>query len=525
VDSPISSATVAGARLEDWVLEFGIVYEKQLSRESVPETWLGFVQQAGEVAECIRTQDLFECLGKIAKSFCWLCCFVRRCGLESTQSAYRLSHSFSEIVLSKYPRRCPRCGFCPCACYNSHAEGFSQSSSRNSWDAHVEHPTIKEKEFTVDRFVEMFESIYGLAHEGLSLENIGFHLYEEVGEVTNAIRLLSREAQFNGPAGQLGLESEIADTFSWLCMLYVKLRKTLGRDTNSVEMFESHLIRSNVRSFLFSHIVWTVYADGEKHVHCPACGHRPCIERVPESAAKTVTLPKRKSLVIAIDGPSGSGKSTIAKRVAQKLQLRYVNTGAMYRAVALLALREKLQLEDETSLAQLLERADMEVIWVGDEMHLLVDGEDMTSLIRTPEIDSAVRKVAALPVTRAKLLALQRNIAQKGGVAMEGRDIGTVVFPEADLKIFLDAAPEVRAERRWKEHRGKGETMTLAEVLEEVRERDKHDRERKVSPLVRAADAVLVDNTAMDAEETARVIVMLAREREKELAKAAGREA
>ena len=108
---------------------------------------------------------------------------------------------------------------------------------------------------------------------------------------------------------------------------------------------------------------------------------------------------------------------------------------------------------------------------------------------------------------------------------MEGRDIGTVVFPRAELKIFLEASPEVRAERRWKEHREKGETMTLAQVLEEVRERDRRDRERKVSPLVRASDAVLVDNTAMDVEETARLVVMLAREREKELSKAAGREA
>jgi len=108
---------------------------------------------------------------------------------------------------------------------------------------------------------------------------------------------------------------------------------------------------------------------------------------------------------------------------------------------------------------------------------------------------------------------------------MEGRDIGTVVFPRAELKIFLEASPEVRAERRWKEHQEKGETMTLAQVLEEVRERDRRDRERKVSPLVRAADAVLVDNTAMDVEETARLVVMLAREREKELSMAAGREA
>ena len=126
---------------------------------------------------------------------------------------------------------------------------------------------------------------------------------------------------------------------------------------------------------------------------------------------------------------------------------------------------------------------------------------------------------------RAVLVAEQQRAGAGGGVVMEGRDIGTVVFPDAELKIFLEASPEVRAERRWKEHQEKGEPMTLAQVLEEVRERDKRDRERKVSPLVRAADAVLVDNTAMDAAETARLIVMLAHERERELATAAGSEA
>ena len=125
---------------------------------------------------------------------------------------------------------------------------------------------------------------------------------------------------------------------------------------------------------------------------------------------------------------------------------------------------------------------------------------------------------------RAVLVAEQQRAGAGGGIVMEGRDIGTVVFPQAELKIFLDATPEVRAERRWKEHREKGEAMTVEEVLDEVHERDKRDRERKVSPLVRAADAVLVDNTGMNVEETARLVVMLAREREKEVARAAGKE-
>ena len=147
----------------------------------------------------------------------------------------------------------------------------------------------------------------------------------------------------------------------------------------------------------------------------------------------------------------------------------------------------------------------------------------MTQEIRSSEVAQAASRLATIAPVRAVLVAEQQRAGHGGAVVMEGRDIGTVVFPNAELKIFLEASPEVRAERRWKEHQEKGEPMTLPQVLEEVRERDKRDRERKVSPLVRASDAVLVDNTAMDAAETARLIVMLAREREKELASAAGR--
>jgi CMP/dCMP kinase len=139
-------------------------------------------------------------------------------------------------------------------------------------------------------------------------------------------------------------------------------------------------------------------------------------------------------------------------------------------------------------------------------------------------VAQAASRLATIAGVREILVAEQQRAGAGGGVVMEGRDIGTVVFPRAELKIFLEASPEVRAERRWKEHQEKGETLTLAQVLEEVRERDRRDRERKVSPLVRAADAVLVDNTAMDVEETARLVVMLAHERERELVKAAGRE-
>jgi len=150
-----------------------------------------------------------------------------------------------------------------------------------------------------------------------------------------------------------------------------------------------------------------------------------------------------------------------------------------------------------------------------------VDGAEVTQEIRTGEVAKAASQLATIAEVREVLVAEQQRAGAGGGVVMEGRDIGTVVLPRAELKIFLEASPEVRAERRWKEHQEKGDAVTLPEVLDEVKQRDQRDRERKVSPLVRAADAVLVDNTAMDVEETARLVVMLAREREKELAQAA----
>ncbi len=158
----------------------------------------------------------------------------------------------------------------------------------------------------------------------------------------------------------------------------------------------------------------------------------------------------------------------------------------------------------------------------GSKNDVFLDGVDVTDAIRTGEVAQAASRLATIAGVRHVLVAEQQRAGAGGGVVMEGRDIGTVVFPNAELKIFLDASPEVRAERRWKEHQEKGDTLTISRCLEEVRERDKRDRERKVSPLVRADDAIIVDNTAMDVEETARLIVMLAREREKDLVAARG---
>jgi cytidylate kinase len=231
-------------------------------------------------------------------------------------------------------------------------------------------------------------------------------------------------------------------------------------------------------------------------------------------------------LTIAIDGPAGSGKSTVARRVAALLGYLYLDSGAMYRAVALKSLERKIALENEAALEALARETHIELKaptaeqeTAGLKNRVFLDGREVTQEIRTPEVAQAASRLATIAGVREVLVAEQQRAGQGGGVVMEGRDIGTVVFPMAELKIFLEASPETRAERRWKEHQEKDEEMTLLEVLKEVKERDKRDRERKVSPLVKANDAVLVDNTAMGIEETARLIVFLAEERNAELKK------
>ena len=217
-------------------------------------------------------------------------------------------------------------------------------------------------------------------------------------------------------------------------------------------------------------------------------------------------------LVIAIDGPVGSGKSTAARRVAELLGYTYIDTGAMYRAVALKALRQKLSLDANDELVALAGATRIDLRAQDDGQSVLLDGEDVTKEIRTPEVSQEASKIAVIEGVRRVLVAEQRRAGAKGGVVMEGRDIGSVVFPEAELKIFLTASDETRAQRRWREHQQKGDAIDLAKTLEEIRERDRRDAGREHSPLVRAEGAVLVDSTAMEAEEVARLIAMLARE-------------
>ncbi|MGD0957443.1 MAG: (d)CMP kinase [Candidatus Acidiferrales bacterium] len=219
-----------------------------------------------------------------------------------------------------------------------------------------------------------------------------------------------------------------------------------------------------------------------------------------------------KKLIIAIDGPVGSGKSTLARRVAELMGYVYIDTGAMYRSVALKALRRGVSLAAGEELAVLASDTRIDLRGQGGAQQVFLDGEDVTAAIRTPEVAQAASKVAVVPGVRHVLVAEQRRAGEQGGVVMEGRDIGSVVFPDADLKIFLTASPQVRADRRWREHEQKGDAIDLARTLEEIRERDRRDSERSSSPLARANDAVVVDSTAMEPEEVARLVVMLARE-------------
>jgi cytidylate kinase len=199
----------------------------------------------------------------------------------------------------------------------------------------------------------------------------------------------------------------------------------------------------------------------------------------------------------------------------------YLDSGAMYRALAWKAAERNVPLESEEALEALARETqiDLEAVSNAQQKELgagiRVDGRDVTEQIRSAQVSQAASRVAMIAGVRRVLVAEQQRAGRNGGVVMEGRDIGTVVFPNAELKIFLDASPEVRAERRWRQHLEKKDGLSLEDVQRELRERDRRDRERQVSPLVRAPDAVVVDNTAMDIEETARVIVLLVHEHSK----------
>jgi len=211
-------------------------------------------------------------------------------------------------------------------------------------------------------------------------------------------------------------------------------------------------------------------------------------------------------VVIAIDGPSGAGKGTVARRVADRLGYRHVDTGAMYRAVAWAAVERGIALDDEAAVAALADRARIEV----DATRVAIDGVDITAVIRTPVVDRAASLVARLPDVRAILVAQQRAMAGDGNLVMEGRDIGTVVFPEAPVKIYLDADPAERARRRAHDPAHQSGSFSVAAVATALADRDASDRSRATSPLSMAADAVHLDTTRMTiAEAVARVLALV----------------
>jgi len=208
--------------------------------------------------------------------------------------------------------------------------------------------------------------------------------------------------------------------------------------------------------------------------------------------------------IVAIDGPAGAGKSTVAKALAERLGFTLVDTGAIYRAVALSASRAGVATDDDTGLVAVVDALDLAFHMEDGVNHVLLDGEDVTSEIRTPDISMGASTVSARPGVRAGLLDLQRRLALEtdaGGAVLEGRDIGTVVFPDADHKFFLTASAEVRAQRRYDELRARGSKTTLEEVLADQARRDHQDSTREVAPLKPADDAVVVDSTELGIEE------------------------
>lgn len=210
---------------------------------------------------------------------------------------------------------------------------------------------------------------------------------------------------------------------------------------------------------------------------------------------------------IAVDGPSGAGKSTLSRRLASELGYIYVDTGAMYRTIGLFALRNGADLDSQAELAALLPEIKLEMRYVDGVQHMFLNGEDVSGLIRTEQVSMAASHVSAHPAVRAFLLETQRGLARENNILMDGRDIGTVVLPNAQVKIFLTASAQERARRRYNELAARGDDVTYEQVLADVEQRDYNDTHRAAAPLRAAEDAVTVDTTGHDFEESFRMML------------------
>lgn len=221
----------------------------------------------------------------------------------------------------------------------------------------------------------------------------------------------------------------------------------------------------------------------------------------------------KKGMVIAIDGPSGAGKSTAARLLAKRLGYTYIDTGAMYRAVAWKAVQEGIQLSDGAAVSGLCAGMDISLVTENDSLRIYVDGRDVSGDIRTAEMGMAASLVSKHQGVRAELLKVQRRLGARGGVVMDGRDIGTVVFPDADIKFYLDAGVDERARRRHKELVAAGHDLELARIAREIEERDRQDMARDIAPLRPAPDAVYIDSSSMSVDEVVEKMLSVVREK------------
>lgn len=216
-----------------------------------------------------------------------------------------------------------------------------------------------------------------------------------------------------------------------------------------------------------------------------------------------------KKISIAIDGPAGAGKSTIAKEISRKLNYIYIDTGAMYRAIGLYYLNNKIDINDEKLINEMIDNIKIEITYVDSLQQIILNGENVTNLIRTEKVSHAASVVSTYQKVREKLVSLQRELAESTNVVMDGRDIGTVVLPNASVKIFLTASTEERAKRRYKELLEKGQNVDLESIKKDIEERDYRDMNRENSPLKQASDAILVDTSNMTIEEVIDEIIKL----------------